>query len=197
MPGSVKAVDTWLDAYTRGQDQAVVAATTLADQSFVKKALEEQKSDPSGAFALLLPPKPISYEIIEIDREESDVRHVVLTRLRSKNPLPFSSKRVGQVLDKIPKTRSRYRKFLAVKKKGRWGVQLDLASVQARARFARRFGALLEQRKFAQAEAMLSEVPKPPDEPNAVTKTDHLLETLRKDLEKTKALVSSTEQPKP
>ncbi len=196
MPGSVKTVDAWLGAYTQGQNQGVVAATTLADQPLVKKALEEKKHDPSGSFALLLPPKPISYEIIEIDRKESDVRHVVLTRVRSKNPLPFSSKRVGQVLDKIPKTRSRYRKFLAVKKEGRWGVQLDLAAVQARARFARRFGALLEQRKFTEAKAMLSQVPKPPDEPNAVTKKDHLLETLQKDLEKTKALVAA-EQTKP
>ncbi len=187
MPESVRAVDAWLRAYQAEDVPAMVAHTVEADRPWVKKAMLELSRVPTGTVALSLPPKPMSHEIVEIEAKPSDRRHVVLTKVTLKNPLAYASKRVGQVLKDIPKTRTERRRFLSVREGSRWGVKLDLARVLARTQFAHRFHELLLSRDYTGARTLLSSIPPPPDEANALRLSDRLLEALTKDLEKAEA----------
>ncbi len=178
-PPSVQAVDRWLTAYADGDVDAMVANTAPADRALVRQAMASPST--TSSLALALPPRPLSHELIEIE-SKAPGRHVVLTRVEMKNPLPFMSERVGQRLE-IPKTRNRRRRFLSVQASdGPWGVQLDLAQVIKRTAFVRRFQAAVASGDLKGAEAMLDNVPAPPDEANALSKKDRLADTLRQSL---------------
>ncbi len=184
MPPSVKSVDDWLTEYAAGDVGKTVAQTWSGDRALVQAALEEQAKDPNGPLALLLPPKPISHEISDLLAKESDDRHVVLAMVTMKNPLPFASERVGGSLPNIPRTRTEARRFLAVREGERWGVKLDLARVKARADFAEQVLDALSRRQLDTARALLEHVPPPPDDPNALTTRDRMVDELTKALEK-------------
>jgi hypothetical protein len=184
MPPSVKAVDDWLIAYAAGDVDGTVAKSASQDRELVKAALLEQASDANGPAAMLLPPKPIRHEILEIAEKESDDRHVVLAKVTAKNPLPFASERVGQVLADIPKSRSFERKFLALREGETWVVKLDLPAVKARAEFASAFFEALAKKDFEVARSMLTHVPPPPDDPNALATKDRMSEELQQELKK-------------
>ena len=157
----------------------MVSNTVVADRALVREAMAAPSS--TSSLALALPPRPLSHELLEIE-SKAPGRHVVLTRIEMKNPLPFMSERVGQRLE-IPKTRNRRRRFLSVRStEGRWGVQLDLAQVVKRTEFVRRFQAMVASGDLTAAEAMLEAVPAPPDEANALSKKDRLADTLREAL---------------
>lgn len=200
MPPSVKAVDEFLQGYAAGDVDRVVANTWSGDRALVEAALREQTDNPNGPLAILLPPKPIEHEILEIADKESDTRQVILAMVRMKNPLPYASKRVGQPLPDIPKTRSAHRRFLSIREGERWGVKLDLAAVEARARFAERMLDLTSTWKLDEAEALLSKAPPPPDDPNALSNEDRLVEDLRAEIEtkrKRRAKTSTTTEAQP
>lgn len=181
-PPSVKAVDRWLDGYAAADSALVVANTWPGDRALVARCLAAVKQTPTSSLALALPPLPLSHEILELEDKPTDDRHIVLTKVTSKNPLPYEAERVGQQLGDIPKTRSHLRRFLAVRTEEGWGVKLDLATVLRRAAFAERFIAQLEAGDIANAEASLADVPPPPDEANALKRSDRLVETLREEL---------------
>jgi len=178
-PGSVQSVQGWLDAYIVSDVEGMVSHTWFADQSLLRDALSTKTS----SLALFLPPQPLSYELLEIEKKSADGnRHVVLCRVTMKNPLAFMSEKVGQKLD-IPKTRTRRRRFLSVRgPDGHWGVKLDLPRVLARTRFIHRFERALRARRFDTAERLLENVPPPPDEANAQQSKDRLRKKLQTQL---------------
>ena len=179
-PSSVQAVDRWLTAYAAADVETMVAHTAADDREYVRRAMTTDSK--TSSLALALPPPPLSHEILEIERKDGPTRHVVLCRVKMKNPLPYMSEKVGQDL-KIPKTRTRRRRFLSVRgPDGRWGVKLDLRQVLARTRFVRDFREALRQRNFVHAEAMLTSVPASPDEANVQSSKDRLAATLAADL---------------
>jgi hypothetical protein len=184
MPPSVQAVDDWLRAHANGDSAGMAERTWSGDRDLVKAALAEREKDPNGALALLLPPKPISHEIVEIQTKETDDRHVVLAKVTMKNPLPFASERTGNALPDIPKTRTEERKILAVREGDRWGVKLDLEAVKLRASFAEDFFSALGRKEWDAARAMLRSVPPPPDDPNALQRKDRMVLELQEELDK-------------
>jgi hypothetical protein len=181
MPPSVKAVDDFLAGYEAGDDARVLEVAWPNDRPILRSALEEARTDPNGPRAMLLPPRPIGHDILDILRKESDARHVVLTRITMKNPLPFAGERIGQNLE-IPKTRPLERRFLSVREGERWYVKLDLAAVEARASFAEETLRMIGARRLDEAEAKLASVPAPPDDPNAQHGADRLVSDLRKEI---------------
>ena len=193
MPPSVRAVDDWLAGYTAGDIEGTAAKSWSGDRELVRAALLEQATDANGATAMLLPPKPIRHEILEIAEKESDDRHVVLAKVTAKNPLPFASERVGQELRDIPKTRTFERRFLAVREGETWGVKLDLSAVKARADFAAAFFDALAKKDFDAATAMMPKIPPPPDDPNALHAKDRMIEELQQELKKRAATSTVTE----
>ena len=174
-PPSVQAVDSWLTAYAAGDVDGMVEHTVSKDRALVRQAMAETSI--TSSLALVLPPRPMSHELMEIESKAPD-RHVVLTKVTTKNPLPFMSERVGQDLN-IPKTRTRFRRFLSVRgSQGPWQVQLDLPQVLERTRFVRRFQNAVARGAFEEAKKMLEAIPRPPDEANAQSKKDRLEQTL-------------------
>ena len=187
-PPSVRAVDQWLTAYAQGDVETMVAHTSPADRDWVRTAM---RAIDTASVAHILPPRPLSHELLEIEKKAPG-RHTVLCRVKTKNPLPYMSERVGQALA-IPKVRNRRRRFLSVQgADGQWGVKLDLDRVVARAAFVERFDRRLALRDFSQAEAMLDRVPAPPDEANAQSGRDRLPATLRKRLDEVRRIATST-----
>ena len=161
MPPPVRSLDDWLKAYAQGDRASMVLLTHHRDQELVAQALE---ASPTSTLALALPPRPVSHEIDEIV-ERSEHRYVVSVQLTVKNPLPFASKRIGQALSGIPKTRRLRRRFLVTQVDGNWGVKLDLENVLIRARFASHLLELLAAGRLEEAEAQLAAgVPPPPDD---------------------------------
>lgn len=187
MPDSVQAVDAWLKGMETEDPEAVVRWSHPADQPLVKRGLADRAGDdPTSLAALALPPKPLEHFFVKIERKSRDgTRHVVLTELTLKNPLPYASKRVGQELEGIPKTRKLTTRFLSVRvPELGWRVKLDLPAVLARARFAEAFQAALDEKRWDAAAALLEAVPAPPDDPNAQSQADRLAEALAAELEK-------------
>ena len=185
-PPSVRAVDEWLSAYAEGDIDRMVENTTPADRARVRSAMAALERSATSSLALTLPPRPLSHELVEIEKKsDNGRRHVVLCRVTYKNPLPYMSEKVGQDLP-IPKTRTRRRRFLSVRQDGRWGVKLDLDRVVRRADFVERFQTALRRRDYSAAEAMLQAVPAPPDEANAQRTKDRLATTLREQFEAAK-----------
>ena len=182
MPPSVKAVDELLFAFETDDTERAVAAAWSKDRELLRKAMEERKKDPNGKLALLLPPKPVEHEILEIAKKEEG-RQVIIAMVRMKNPLPFASERVGQKLPYVPKTRSEHRRFLAIKEGERWGAKLDLEAIKKRTEFAEQILDLIAKKDLDEAEALLKSAPPPPDEPNA-QKKDRLVEQLQADIAK-------------
>lgn len=180
-PPSVQAVDAWLTAYAIDDVQEMADNTVPADRDLLRQALG---SAPTSTLALALPARPLSHEILEIERkEDAGRRHIVLCKVTAKNPLASMSKRVGHNLD-IPRTRTHRRRFLSVRgPDGRWGVKLDLAQVVARAQLVQRFNEALARRAYDRAAALLQDIPAPPDEANAQRKQDRLKTTLQARLE--------------
>ncbi len=175
-PPSVQAVDRWLTAYEAGDVEAMLRHSVAEDQPLIQAAMNQ--SSLTSSVASILPPKPVAHELVEIERKDSSSRHIVLCKVTTKNPLAFTSKQVGQDLD-IPPTRTRLRRFLSVRDpSGRWGVKLDLPQVMKRIRFVDEFSAHLDAGGFDQAEAMLSELPESPDEPNTQPDNDRLSDSL-------------------
>jgi hypothetical protein len=186
-PAPVETLDAWLSAYTRDDIDAVVDKTFTADQKLVRSALEELRAVPTGTLATALPPRPMRHEIVEIEsKEDGGARWIVVVKTTLKNPLPFMSKRVGHLLEDMPKTRDQRRRYLIVEEGDRWGVKLDLERVVARDVFAARFMKAIERKKPDEAEAMLEHLPPPPDEANALKKSDRLKEALLAELAKAK-----------
>ena len=181
-PPSVAAVDQWLDAYAQDDAERMVAHTWSRDRALVGDALVALRTAPTSTLALALPPRPVSYELLEIEDKEPG-RHVVLTNIVMKNPLAYASERVGHVLPDVPKTRPEQRRFLAVEEGERWGVKLDLAAAVARVDFVAAFERRLAARDLAGAAAMLEAVPTPPDEANALRSHDRLAEALQERLQ--------------
>ncbi|MEM7678381.1 MAG: hypothetical protein AAF449_20505 [Myxococcota bacterium] len=184
-PPSVQAVDGWLSAYAQGDVERMLAHTTPDDRNLLREAMSPTTT---SSLALILPPRPLSHELLEIEKKSSDgSRHIVLCRVKMKNPLAFMSEKVGQQLE-IPRARTRRRRFLSVEgADGRWGVKLDLAQVLARARFVQRFEQRLRARRFDDAQRMLSQIPRPPDEANVQRTKDRLEERLRAKLKTAQA----------
>ncbi len=181
MPPSVRAVDEWLDAFEAGDTESMVLWSHDADRPLVRKAMAERQADPTGLHSLALPPTPQSHYIEAIASKSDDGRrHVVATELTVKNPLPFSSRRMGQELEGVPETRKLSKRFLSVQvAPGDWRVKLDLPRTLERARFAERFEEALSDRDRSSAESMLRSVPPPPDEADALQKKDRLQASLR------------------
>ena len=194
MPPSVRAVDAWLSGLSAGDDAAVVAWSHPADQPHVARGLADRATDPTTHAALALPPPPIEHYFVGIDHKSEDgTRHVVQTQLTLKNPLPFASRKVGQSLEGIPETRMLTKRFLSVQlPSGDWRVKLDLPAVIARAELAERFAAAITARDWNTAEGLLADVPPPPDEPDALQKTDRLAETLAAELAKARKTATAT-----
>lgn len=187
MPPPARVVDEWLAGFAAGDSQRVLAATRPEDRELLGAALAELEHTPTGTLAMSLPPRPVSHELVEVEsKDDARGRWVIATKMTLKNPLPYVSKRVGQLLDDIPKTREQRRRFLVVRTGTEWGVQLDLARVRERFLYASRFASLLDREAYAEAEAMLAELPPPPDEANALAKTDRLGEVLALELAKAK-----------
>ena len=184
MPPSVEAVDGWLSGYAAGDAERVARHTHPSDRALVREALAQLERSPTGTLALALPARPLGHEIVEIEaKDEAAGRHVVLALVTTKNPLPFASERVGQILEDFPKTRTHRRRFLAVRDGASWGVKLDLARVAAR---AERAAAVQEAlgRGAREAGARRREVvPAPPAHPHAPRGEDRLAKTLREELE--------------
>lgn len=186
MPDSVQAVDNWLQGLETGDAEAVVRWSHPGDQALMRQGLADRAGDaPTSLVALALPPAPLEHYFVEIAEKSPDgTRHVVLTELTLKNPLPYASKRVGQELKGIPKTRKLTTRFLLVRvPEVGWRVKLDLPGVLARAEFAEAVQKALSEARWADAAALLEDVPPPPDDPNALTRTDRLAETLSAELE--------------
>ncbi len=185
-PDSVKVVDGWLTGYRDLDVEAVVANTWAGDKALVRKSVEAVKNEPRSGPALALPPLPLSFEIIEIEKKPAPDRHIILTKVKMKNPLPYEAEKVGQDLGDFPRTRSQRRRFLSVRDGDDWGVKLDLAAVMKRSAFVDAFTAHLESRRFEDAERMLSAVPPLPDEANVHPK-DRLIPTLEAELKKARS----------
>jgi hypothetical protein len=195
-PAPVETVDSWLTAYAADDIEGVVRATYSTDRDRVRAALEELRTTPTGTMAMSLPPRPLRHQIVEVeskDREDpARERWIVLAKTTLKNPLPFMSKRVGHLLEEMPKTREQRRRFLVVSEEGRWGVKLDLDRVIVRDEFAARFLKLVDRGKLGDAEAMLEHIPPPPDEANALKKSDRLHDSLTAELEKARRAIKLT-----
>lgn len=191
MPPSVKVVDTWLTAYASENADQMVSATHPEDRALLQRALSAQQDDPTSMLAMLLPTKPLSHEMLEIESKEPG-RHVVLTKIDMKNPLAFSAKRVGHDMPDIPKQRSERRRFLSIETKEAWGVKLDLQKALRRMEFAAEFQEALRRRDYKTAQSMLTAVPPPPDEANALRKTDRLKENLEQTLKEKLRVKTST-----
>lgn len=185
-PPSVAAVDQWLDAYGQDDAERMVAHTWSGDQALVRDALAALRTAPTSTLALALPPRPVSYELLEIEKK-SPGRQVVLATIVMKNPLAYSSERVGHVLPDVPRTRPEQRRFLAVEEGERWGVKLDLAAAVARVDFVATFERRIAARDLAGAAQMLESVPTPPDEANAIRSHDRLAEALQERLQSARA----------
>jgi hypothetical protein len=199
MPPPVKAVDSWLTAYEKGDVEAMLANTVAADRALVKKALEAGTSSKASDLELAMPTKPKEHEIKEIDSKDPDGQwQVVIAKVTMTNPLPAVSKKIGQNLEGIPEQRSQWRKFKAVKEGDTWGVRLDLAAVIARTEFVTKFQKLLERGKVDEAEKLLESVPPPPDDPNAQKTADRLKDALAADLKaRREQLAAPPESPPP
>jgi hypothetical protein len=192
-PAPVGALDRWLTAYTKDDVDAVLANTYSGDRTLLKDALLELRHVPTGTLATALPPRPLEHKIVDVESKEDDGRRwIVLVKTKLKNPLPFMSKKVGHLLEDMPKTRDQRRRFLVVDEDGHWGVKLDLERVVARDAFAARFLGLLDQKKIDEAGALLVHVPPPPDEANALKKSDRLVDALKNELEKAKKTATRT-----
>ncbi len=186
-PPAVSAADAWYTAYEAGDIEQTVAHTYSGDRELLRNAMNELSKVATGTLASALPNRPIAHELIEVESKSDDgTRWVVLVKTKLKNPLPFASERVGHVLKDMPKTREQKRKVLVVREGEVWGVKLDLQRTVERTLFVQRFQRALNAKNFAQAEAMLTAVPPPPDEANAQQKSDRLLVTLKLELEKAK-----------
>ncbi len=181
-PPSVQAVDRFLTAYANEDVDGMVAATWPGDRALMRDCAEAVKTAPTSTLALALPPLPLSHEVVEIEDKPSADRHVVLVRVKMKNPLAYEAKRVGQDLGDFPRTRTQRRRFLSIREEGRWGVKLDLAAVMRRAEFVAAFSKLVSAKRFEDAERMLAEVPPSPDEANAQRKKDRLATALEEEL---------------
>lgn len=191
MPPSVRVVDEFLVGYSEQDSARMLASVVSEDQPWLQKALT---ASTTSALTLSLPPRPLSYELVEIEsKDETLGRHVILTHLVLKNPLAFTSKQVGQNLGAFPETREKRHRFLSVRQGDQWRVKLDLEVVIKRAQFVETFEAYLARGQLVQAEAMLKDVPPPPDDPNAQKSADRLLEALT---ERLRARTSTAAQPK-
>ncbi|MCB9652144.1 MAG: hypothetical protein H6730_36915 [Deltaproteobacteria bacterium] len=185
-PPSVVALDQWLDAYGQDDTERMVANTWSGDRPVLREALEALRTAPTSTLAMALPPRPLSYELVEIETKAPG-RQVVLTTITMKNPMAYASERVGHVLPDIPKTRPERRRFLMIQEGEAWGVKLDLAAAVARVDFAAAFERRLAARDLAGAAKMLEAVPPPPDEANAMKSHDRLAEALQERLQKAEA----------
>lgn len=185
-PPSVQAVDTWLTAYAAHDVDTMVAHTWSGDKALVRQAMAQLKDSRTATLAIALPPQPTEHELVELEHKEPG-RHTVLTIVTMKNPLAYVSKKVGHDLPNVPKTRPERRRFLSIQEEGNWGLKLDLAASVARIEFVQAFKRALRARKIDDAQAMLQNVPAPPDEANALTTRDRLTETLTQRLEEKKA----------
>jgi len=194
MPPSVRAVDGFLEGLEARDPDRVARWAHPADRALVKEGLAERRENPTGFLALALPPEPLEHEFIGIAHKSDDgARHVVQTVLTLKNPLPFASEKVGQPLEGVPETRALRKKFLSVRlDSGDWRVKLDLPAVVARAELVEAFQAALDAGRIAEAEALLDDVPPPPDEPSAVQARDRLAEGLRTELKRARLLRAAT-----
>ena len=178
MPPSARAVDRWLTAYAEDDGDTMAAYTAVDDRDLVRSALHALREAPTSTLALALPPRPVAHEVIEIENKAPG-RHTVLTLVTMKNPLAFSAERVGQTLDDVPRTRRAQRRFLSIESDSSWGVKLDLHAALIRIEYAVRFEAALSRGDFVAAQSMLSSIPPPPDEANAIRHKDRLEENLR------------------
>jgi hypothetical protein len=192
-PPAVIAVDEWLDGYAAGDAERVVSHTYSEDRELVRAALEQLKTVSTGTLALALPPQPLSHQIVEIESKDNDRgRWIILTKTTLKNPLAVTSKRVGNELQDMPMTRDQRRRFLVIKEGEQWGIKLDLRRVVARDEFVARFEQQVDAHQLDAAEAMLAAVPPPPDEANALHKSDRLVESLRERLAKARKPATNT-----
>lgn len=193
MPPSVQAVDGFLKGLEAMDPEAAARFAHPDDQELVREGVKARSVDPTSQAALALPPTPLDHYIVEIESKSDDGRrHVVRVDLTLKNPLPAMSKRVGQELDGIPETRTLKTRFLSERVAGdRWRVKLDLPATRQRADFVRRFEKELSAGRLEAAEALLSQVPAPPDNAEALQKTDRLLQTLQGELDKVRKRVGT------
>lgn len=174
-PASVEAVHGWLTAYGAEDVDAMVAHTWSGDRDLVRDAMAATRTSTLG---MALPPRPLAFELIEIE-DKAPGRHTVLARVEMKNPLAYVAEKVGQDLPDVPKRRPEQRRFLSVQEGETWGVKLDLAAAVRRVEFAAEVQRLIDRRRFDEAEARLKDVPPPPDEANALKRSDRLSETLQ------------------
>jgi hypothetical protein len=185
-PGSVRSVEAWLTAYQNGDAAEVEAHTAEGDRALLRQGLAQGEFSSSSTVALALPPRPIDFEILELEKIDNSgpvARHIVATRLRVKNPLPFSSEKIGQQLENFPRTRPRRRRFLVLEESpGQWRVKLDLQRVLARSRHALAFQDALFRGDYQKAQTLIDAVPGPPDDGNALSKQDRLRESMEADL---------------
>lgn len=185
-PPSVEAVHQWLDAYAVDDHPRMLAHTWSGDRALLEQALVDLGTNPTSTLAMALPSRPVEFELVEIEHKAPG-RHTVLTRIEMKNPLAYTAKKVGQDLPGVPKTRPERRRFLSVQEGEGWGVKLDLAAAVARVDFVAKFERAARARDLSAAEAMLAEVPTPPDEANALRTRDRMKEALAARLEEVKA----------
>jgi hypothetical protein len=197
-PEPVIAVDEWLDGYAAGDIERVVAHTCLEDRDLARAALAEQKTVATGTLATALPPRPLTHEIIEIESKDKERgRYVILAKTTLRNPLPYMSKRVANELQDMPMTRDQRRRFLVVREGDKWGVKLDLKRVLERDDFVVKFEKLMSAKKLDEAEAMLTHIPPPPDEANALHKSDRLLDMLKGEIKKARKAPDAVPAGKP
>lgn len=176
-PPSVEAVDKWLTAYADHDVETMLRYTWSGDRERLQAAMQELALTTTGTLAMALPSKPISHELVELEKKAPG-RHTVLTVIKMKNPLAYTSKKIGHALPDVPMTRPERRRFLSVQEGESWGVKLDLDAALARVYFVAEFERKMTARGYAGAEALLTHVPMPPDEANALRTKDRLEITL-------------------
>ncbi len=185
-PPSVQAVDKWLTAYADHDVETMLRYTWSGDKKALRAAMQELALTTTGTLAMTLPSKPLTHELVEIERKEPG-RHTVLTVIEMKNPLAYTSKKIGHPLPNVPMTRPERRRFLSVQEGQNWGVKLDLEAALARVYFVAKFERKMAVWDYTGAEALLNTVPKPPDEANVLRTKDRLEITLGHRLELAKA----------
>lgn len=186
MPPPVRAVDDWLKAYAASDTARQLALTAPKDRVPLRAALE---APPTSRASLALPPHPIAHEILDIV-ERAEARQVVEVRLTIENPLPAASRRVGQAMPGIPRTRTVRHRFLAVRASEAWRVQLDLARVLERAAYAEHLLKLVVRGQLAEAETALQTVPPVPDDGHRSRK-DRMVEEMARRIEEARSRTST------
>lgn len=178
MPAPVKAVDRWLDAYAVMDRATLLTITAPADRALLEQGLDALGQTPVPAIGHALPERPVDHAIVEV-ADKAPGRWIVATKLTVPNPLPFTSKKVGQELPGVPETRPLKRRFLAVEVDGGWVVKLDLARVVARAELSDALLGMIGEGRLDEAERRLEAgPPPPPDDGNGKPGEDRLVEEL-------------------